>query len=360
MDEKIITFIVPAYNAQKTLSRTIESVLNQTSDRYKIIVINDGSKDKTGEIGAEYERKYPKIVTYLYQENKGLGSARNQGMRLADTPYIAFLDSDDWIVPYFVETFALQIEKRHSNKPEIVMVLPLIYNENSKQILDWYDKELFEQLFPADGMCINPQEKTMVYCTEVSQCRKILQLEFVRRIDFKFKEYVKWEDVYPHFYLLSKCECCMGIGSIGFYYRKGSSQQITASRGKERMDLLIVYDDLLNYMQSADPEKTYVQDIKYSIMRIIVGFANEGVRMADTETRKPLVKALYRYFRKIPVSYDRLLYKKGKKYCGKSELRQYRIFLGIIRKKLLLPILYDYVYRAASEKMVKKILGKIK
>lgn len=360
IEDKIITFIVPAYNAEKTLAKAIESILNQTSSRYKIIIINDGSKDNTEKIGVEYSRRYPRTVTYAYQENKGLGGARNLGMRLADTPYIAFLDSDDWIMPYFVETVASQIEKCHLGKPEIVMILPLIYNENSKQITDWYDKELFAQLFPADGVCINPQEEMRVYCSEVSQCRKILQLEFAKKINFQYREHVKWEDVYPHFYVLSNCKCCMGIGSVGFYYRKGGSQQITASRGKEWMDLLIVFDDLLNYVKSMGKEKTFIQNIWYPIMRVIVGFSNEGIRMADTDTRKALVKAIYRYFRKIPRGYDRLLLKEGKKYCSKSELRQYRIFLTIIRKRFLLPIFYDYIYRDASEKLVKKALRKIK
>ncbi len=359
MDGKLITFIVPAFNAEKTLTRTIDSILKQTSNKYKVIIIDDGSKDRTGEIGAAYSQNYPEIITYVYQDNKGLGGARNQGMRLADTPYISFLDSDDWIMPRYVETVALQLEVHNFDKPEIVMILPLIYNENSKQILDWYDKRLFEELFPEDGVCINPQEETKIYCSEVSQCRKILQLEFVRKIDFQFREQVKWEDVYPHFYLLSNCKCCMGIGSVGFYYRKGSGQQITASRGRERMDLLIVFDDLLNYIKSIE-RKTYIQGIRYSAMRAIVSFANEGIRMADMDTRKALVKALYQYFKKIPKNYDRLLLKEGKKRCGKSELRQYRIFLTVIRRRFFLPVFYDYIYRDASEKMVKKILGKIK
>ena len=364
MGAEIITFIVPAYNAESTLSRTIESIVNQSDNRYKIIIVDDGSSDKTDVIGKDYQDKHPEKIKYIYQDNKGLGGARNQGMKLADTEYIAFLDSDDWLVPYYVEKLAGMLDKIMSNerdrKPEIIMTLPQIYDENSKKITDWYDKKLFRELFPVDGACINPQIEPQIYSTDVNQCRKVLHLDFLRKIDFQFREKVKWEDVFPHFYLLSNCSLCMGIGSIGFYYRKGNPGQITASRGSDRMDLLVVYEDLLTYLFSSDIGKMHIQDLKYPVMRIMVSFANEGIRMANIDTREKLVNALYYFFRDVPKSFDRELYRNGSINCTKSEMRQYKIFLTVIRRKWLLPIFYDYLYRDASEQLLKRVLRKTK
>ena len=360
MDREIISFIVPAYNAEVTLHRTIQSILNQTSDSYRIIIINDGSTDKTEEIGKAYSQKYPGRITYVYQPNRGLGGARNHGIELADTEYISFLDSDDWLMPHYVEHIAAQLEKNPGQKPEIIMTLPQIYDENSKLIADWYDQPLFRELVPEDGAYINPQADSRIYRTDVNQCRKILQMDFVKKVHFRFREKVKWEDVFPHFYLLSNCQICMGIGSVGFYYRKGNSNQITASRGKDRMDLLQVYDDLLTYLQETEQGKAHEDVMRYPVMRIMVSFANEGIRMADLDTRKELVKALYRFFKNVPEAYDKVLFREGKKYCGKSEIRQYRIFLAVIRNRALLPIFYDYIYRDASEQLVKKVFRKLK
>lgn len=360
MDRETITFIVPAYNAETTLNRTIQSILNQTNDSYKIIIVNDGSTDKTEEIGKSYSQKYPDKITYIDQLNRGLGGARNHGMELAETEYISFLDSDDWLMPHYVEHIIRQLEKSVGQKPEIIMTLPQIYDENSKLIADWYDQPLFEELFPQDGTTINPQEDSRIYRTDVNQCRKVLQMDFVRKIQFRFREQVKWEDVYPHFYLLSNCQSCMGIGSVGFYYRKGSSSQITASRGKDRMDLLQVYDDLLTYLKETKQGKDHENAMRYPVMRIMVSFANEGIRMADLDTRKEFVKALYRFFKKVPRAYDKILYREGKQYCSQSEIRQYHIFLTVIRNRMLLPVFYDYIYRTASEHLVKKVLRKFK
>ena len=115
MEKEQITIIVPAYNAEATLQTTLDSILQQTSSKWKLIIVNDGSTDSTEEIGKRCEQNYPDKVRYLYQQNKGLGGARNSGMDLVDTPYIAFIDSDDWLKADYVKNITEQIEK---NKKE--------------------------------------------------------------------------------------------------------------------------------------------------------------------------------------------------------------------------------------------------
>ena len=89
-----ISVIIPTYNRRRTLSRSIESVLNQTIKAAEIFVIDDGSTDGTGDW---VKSRYPSIK-YIYQPNNGVSNARNTGIRLAKSDWIAFLDSDDeWI-----------------------------------------------------------------------------------------------------------------------------------------------------------------------------------------------------------------------------------------------------------------------
>ena len=89
-----ISVIIPTYNRRRTLSRSIESVLNQTIKAAEIFVIDDGSTDGTGDW---VKSRYPQIK-YIYQSNNGVSNARNTGIRLAKSDWIAFLDSDDeWI-----------------------------------------------------------------------------------------------------------------------------------------------------------------------------------------------------------------------------------------------------------------------
>ena len=93
---KYITFTVPCYNSQDYMARCIESLL-PGGDDVEIIIVNDGSKDATGEIADYYEKLYPGIVRAVHKENGGHGSGVNAGLKLATGMYFKVVDSDDWL-----------------------------------------------------------------------------------------------------------------------------------------------------------------------------------------------------------------------------------------------------------------------
>ena len=93
---KYITFAIPCYNSQDYMERAVESVLKGGKD-VEIIIVNDGSKDGTEEIGKRYEREYPDIVRVISQENGGHGEAVNTGLLHATGKYFKVVDSDDWL-----------------------------------------------------------------------------------------------------------------------------------------------------------------------------------------------------------------------------------------------------------------------
>ena len=110
MKGTLLTFIVPAYNVEKYVGDCLHSLVNQSLMNHRIVIVNDGSTDNTEEVCIQYREKYPELITYIRQENQGLGEARNVGMKNADTPYIAFLDSDDWLNTKYVERFSELVE----------------------------------------------------------------------------------------------------------------------------------------------------------------------------------------------------------------------------------------------------------
>ena len=91
-----VSVIIPAYNAAKYLAMAIDSVLSQTYTNYEVIVVNDGSTDRTEAIALTYGEK----IRYVYQENQGVSAARNRGLYLAQGELIAFLDADDLFLPH--------------------------------------------------------------------------------------------------------------------------------------------------------------------------------------------------------------------------------------------------------------------
>lgn len=89
-----ISIICPAYNAERTISRTIESVTSQDYNDWQLIIVDDGSSDNTSNIAKSYSDRNPKI-TVVSQTNEGQASARNSGLKLAEGEWILFIDSDD-------------------------------------------------------------------------------------------------------------------------------------------------------------------------------------------------------------------------------------------------------------------------
>lgn len=108
MNEKtLFSIIIPVYNAQNTIRRTLQSVLNQTFSSYEIIVVNDGSRDNSARILQEFAH-YPQ-VTVLNQINAGVSAARNSGLQQACGEYVLFLDADDWVDDNFLMSFKLNL-----------------------------------------------------------------------------------------------------------------------------------------------------------------------------------------------------------------------------------------------------------
>lgn len=101
MSQVKVSVIVPLYNAEKFAKRCIESVLRQTFDNYELILVDDGSKDKTGEICDQYAEKDSRIKV-IHKKNGGVSSARNSGLEMAEGEWVTFLDADDWIEPDFL------------------------------------------------------------------------------------------------------------------------------------------------------------------------------------------------------------------------------------------------------------------
>ena len=93
---KLLTFTIPCYNSQDYMEHCIESILPGGED-VEILIVDDGSTDRTAEIADEYARKYPTIVRAIHQENGGHGEAVNAGIRNATGLYFKVVDSDDWV-----------------------------------------------------------------------------------------------------------------------------------------------------------------------------------------------------------------------------------------------------------------------
>ncbi len=100
-----VSIIIPVYNSEKYIGKCLDSILAQTYHNYEIIIVNDGSKDKSQEIIDRYKLKYPDKIISIEQENKGVSVTRNESIYRATGKYLMFIDNDDFIDENYVETY---------------------------------------------------------------------------------------------------------------------------------------------------------------------------------------------------------------------------------------------------------------
>ncbi len=108
LTEGLVSVVMPAFNVEAFLRRAVNSVLNQTFQRLKLLIIDDGSTDNTAKVAREFGDK----VHYIYQKNAGASAARNHGIKEALGEFIAFLDGDDEWLPHHIEG-AMEVFNRY-------------------------------------------------------------------------------------------------------------------------------------------------------------------------------------------------------------------------------------------------------
>lgn len=122
--EFVLSVVMAIYNAENYLEEAIQSVVSQTigfEDNIEIILINDGSTDTSNIICERYKKRFPKNIQYINQENKGVSSARNNGIRAAKGKYISFLDSDDKYGKSAIENIVAFFETNYEQIDVIAM-----------------------------------------------------------------------------------------------------------------------------------------------------------------------------------------------------------------------------------------------
>ena len=350
----MLTFVVPVYNVEKYLNECLGSLLHQTKMNHRVIIVNDGSTDASAEIASKYVEQYPDVFSYVYQENQGLGAARNTGLALVDTLYVTFLDSDDWQDCHFVETFEDELSKREE-QIDIVFSLPWVYDSVTHEKKEWNDKLLLNQLFYHDGgyetvpsayITKANTDWMRMYELEASCCRRVFRTAFLKDIGYRFPVGVKWEDVWPHFLAIHHAKCCIAMRGSGFVYRVNQSSQITSSGGKTRMDIAPVFSHVI---QTALTEGWADGEIAY-IINILWEFSKWSITVTKTDYIVAVLDSIHKLFCDIP------------KWCFDAHRRWFRRKKTdrlILEMKLLQSPMYvvlrDYLMRRSINHTVERV-----
>ena len=162
MENPLISVVVPVYNVENYMKQCIDSLINQTLPSIEIILVDDGSTDKSAAICDDYARKFPNILV-IHKANGGLGSARNAGMQKAKGKYIGFVDSDDYVSEKMYEILWKLAEENEADCA--YCEFKRFWNENveisvnsEKKITVYSDDEILDS-YLLDRVGCKPSEK---------------------------------------------------------------------------------------------------------------------------------------------------------------------------------------------------------
>lgn len=266
-----VSVIVPFYNVEKYIEKCLETLVNQTLDDIEIILVNDGSKDKTVDIVKKYKEMYSNKIVYLEKENGGLSDARNYAISYARGEYIAFLDSDDYVETNMYKEMYEIAQKENSDMVEC----NFIWEYPNKTRIDI-------------GTTYNNKHE-MIEKIRVVAWNKLIKREILEKSKVQFPKGYRYEDVeftYKLIPFLEKVSFCK-TPMVHYVQREGSISNVQNKRNAEIFDVM---EHVMDYYKENNLYEEYYQELEYLYARY--AFCSSFLRIVkikDKEIRKQLL-----------------------------------------------------------------------
>ena len=231
MKQPLISVIIPVYGVEKYIAQCLESIINQTYKNLEIIVVNDGTKDRSAEIAKEYAAKDSRIKVYDFK-NGGLSVARNRGLEIATGDYISYIDSDDWLD---TKTYETLLEAAMKNDADMVKCGIIETNGVTEDKITFSDKKIINNdQHKAFENYFNGMLWTLAW-------NGLYKKELAKKV--KFPDNVVHEDNYSSGMFLYLAKKVLVLPFCGNYYRFNDSG-ISKGGVKKPLDKILAISKL--------------------------------------------------------------------------------------------------------------------
>lgn len=264
MDKKV-TLVTPCYNGGKYLSRYLDCVIAQDYDNIELILINDGSTDKTHDIFCSYIPKLKKRnieIKYIQQENQGAAGAMNSGIKQITGDYLAWPDSDDILLPNFISSRVATLEQ-HPNAAILVCPVEIVDEDDTSRVIsrsainiNWdenNEKSIYFNILRLQGLLVFPGS-FMIKTTHFKNANPFLNFPYKREIGQNYQMLL------PVCYKYKACFC----PTVSFRYVIRSDSHSHSQKSKEESihkyevarKLLYELLDIIPFENEEDRKKT--------------------------------------------------------------------------------------------------------
>ena len=269
-----VSVIIPVYKAEDYLRECVDSVLAQTMSDLEIILVNDGSPDRSGEIMTEYAARYPDKIRTITLENGGQGRARNFGIDIARGDFLSFIDSDDYIEP---ETYALMLEAAEREQADIVIC------DMEKR----YDDERREYVHAA------LQDDPLAAAG--SSSNKIFRRSLVG--DIRFPVGLWYEDFAFSAKLMMISRKTVFVEKPLYIYRCGQTSTMNNNNARKNLDIIAIMEEIRTFSEKGG----YRDGFEFLLINHVLLDSIKRLAVQQTPDRSEVIRELREYVhRNIP------------------------------------------------------------
>lgn len=267
-----VTVIVPIYNVEEYLPRCINSLLNQTLSEIEIILVNDGTKDKSGEIAMKYAKQYTNKIVYLEKKNGGLSDARNYGLEYAKGEYIAFLDSDDYVEK---DTYKKMYEKAKSQDADYV---------ECDFVWEYPNKKREDKRFQYNT------KKEMLIFARVVAWNKLIKREIIEKNSLRFPKGLRYEDIEFTYKLIPHLNKVCYVDQCFIHYTQRSNS-IANNQNEKTAEIFEILDNVIKYYKESNLYDEYKEELEYNYARyLLCSSLKRMCKISDGKIRKQLIQ----------------------------------------------------------------------
>ena len=340
MNRVDVSIIIPVYNVQEYLSVCLDSIIKQTIRNKEIIIVNDGSTDKSLEILKEYKEKYPELII-INQENRGISETRNAGLKVASGEYIAFVDSDDFIELNMFEKMYVSAKRENA---DIVICNYILYTETSDnpkfndQTIEGINKEGYIDKVDALKKFLLNDIKGYVW-------NKLHKRELFTANNILFPDFIVCEDTPVGFLLLANSNKIYLLNEPLYYYRQRESSLTRIFSIKSMVDMIdgchimgdYIAKNPLLYIELNDYYKIYMIKTLWAI--------HNKYWIQYCETKE---KACYSDFKNIVLSEISII--KVSEIIGNNKLNFKQKINSLLIKTRTYGLIFPILYKLKSAK----------
>lgn len=282
----LLSVVVPVYNVKEYLEACVASIIDENVSDYEIILVDDGSTDgASGELCDAIAEKHPNLVRVIHQENKGLGGARNTGIKESRGEYIYFIDSDDKLVAGALSLFVNAIKK---NYPDVVS-------------FDFFTDDgegttapVYSNYYRSDEP-FKLEEHPEYLLSLPSACSRVWKKSLYTDNNIYYPDRVWYEDIRTTTKLFTLAERIVTIDDKLYLYLQRSESIMHSAKLERNREIIDAFEDILGWFK----ENGYFEKYKNELCKLCIDhvYLSSSVRVLRADSKHALLAEFRNYLR---------------------------------------------------------------